>query len=91
MRDNFSLIREFTEIWGPEDICQMFMLCPKSEGMSRVLFPCSRSDCYIYENYLVVNGKIESLNEQMYGTQLHISSIIVKIKINIFSNYGVIS
>jgi len=30
IEDNFSVIREFTEIWGPEDICQIIMLCPKS-------------------------------------------------------------
>jgi len=31
LKENFDLIREFTELWGPEDICQMVKLCPKSD------------------------------------------------------------
>ena len=36
MEENFDIIREFTKIWGPEDICQMAMLCPKDNGRSFV-------------------------------------------------------
>ena len=32
IKENFNIIKEFTELWGPEDLCQMVMLCPKSDG-----------------------------------------------------------
>lgn len=62
MRDNFSLIREFTEIWGPEDICQMFMLCPKSEVAEmegKVCTVCT--DVVAVVRYLLTDSNLENM------------------------------
>ena len=35
--ENFEILRQFTIIFGPEDVCEMIMMCPKGEGNNQVL------------------------------------------------------
>jgi len=62
VKNNFSIIREFTEIWGPEDICQMVMLCPKTdvaEVEGKVCTVCT--DVVGVVRYLITDPTLETM------------------------------
>jgi len=62
MEENFNIIREFTKIWGPEDICQMVMLCPKdnlSAVEGKVCTMCTDSVAMV--RFLLTDPTLETM------------------------------
>jgi len=62
IKENFNIIKEFTELWGPEDLCQMVMLCPKSdvaEVEGKVCTMCT--DVVAVVRYLLTDPALETM------------------------------
>jgi len=68
MTNNFDIIREFTELWGPEDMCQIVWLCPRHvvgvEG--KVCTLCS--DVVGVVRYLSTDQALETMIEAYVET-----------------------